>query len=153
VTVPADRDDRNLPAAPPGPPSHHASRLHLLWDLLAFQFKLACDGLRDLVLVPVSIGAVVLGLLAGGNDPYRYFRALLRFGHRSDIWINLFGGHDTPGTADDLIGDVRTRVAERASRTPWAQRVGTQLNETLDGMNAARRPPPADPSRPEHPQD
>ena len=32
----------------------HPSRLHLIWSVLIFQLKLLADGLRDVVLVPIS---------------------------------------------------------------------------------------------------
>ena len=56
------------------------SRLQLLLDVFVFQFKLAADGLRDVLLSPLSMIAAIMGLIAGGDDPYRYFRDLLRFG-------------------------------------------------------------------------
>jgi len=74
--------------------SKKTSRLHLLWDVVVFQFKLAADGLRDILLSPLSIISAILGLVAGGDNPYRYYRRLLRLGHKSEIWINLFGNRE-----------------------------------------------------------
>ena len=47
------------------------SRLQLIWDVFVFQFKLIADGLRDVLLSPVSIISAVLGLLTGGDQPDR----------------------------------------------------------------------------------
>ena len=44
----------------------HPTRLHLIWDVVIFQFKLAADGLRDIVLIPVSLIAALYG--PGGSD-------------------------------------------------------------------------------------
>jgi hypothetical protein len=60
------------------PADAHVSRLQLLWDVTLFQFKLLFDGLRDLLLSPLSIISAVIGLVAGGEEPDRYFKQLLR---------------------------------------------------------------------------
>ena len=49
------------------------------------------DGLRDLLLSPVSIGFVLYGILVQREQPDKYFRRLMRFGRDSDHFINLFG--------------------------------------------------------------
>lgn len=114
---------------PPDPAAKtkHESRVTLLWDVLVFQFKLVADGLRDVLLSPVSIVAAILGVVAGGDDPYRYFRSLLRLGHKSEAWLNLFGYRASAGTSDELIEPVRTRVVDKVSRS-------------LDGLAAPDKP-------------
>ncbi len=64
----------------------------LLRDLLIFQLKLWMDGLKDLVLAPVSIGAGLIDILRGpkADGDYRLY-AVLRVGERYDLWLNLFG--------------------------------------------------------------
>ncbi len=113
----------------------HSSRLQLIWDVVLFQFKLAFDGLRDLLLSPISIATGIMGLVAGGDDPHQYFRRLLRFGRRSEAFINLFGGH-RQGTSDELVDGLRDRVFTEAQGNPWLNRAGTRLNEKLDSVNA-----------------
>jgi hypothetical protein len=131
---------------PPAPPSDpgpdvHNSRLQLVWDVTVFQFKLVFDGVRDVLLVPLSLIAGVLGLLFGGDDPHRYFRRLLRLGRRTEIWLNLFGYRRHKGTSDEMIDPLRERVFSEARNNPWLSRAGTRLNQTLDGVN---RPKPGD---------
>lgn len=65
-------------------------RRKLLLDLVVFQVKLAADGIRDLILSPLSLLFAIAGLLVPGDDPGRYFYRLLRAGRRTDHWINLF---------------------------------------------------------------
>lgn len=72
----------------------------LLMRLLRFQFKLALDGLRDVVLSPIAISAVILGILRAGR-PDEPFEAVLRFGRRSDIWIDLFESHAHYASSED----------------------------------------------------
>ncbi|CAN5818715.1 hypothetical protein BH23GEM6_BH23GEM6_08560 [soil metagenome] len=63
----------------------------LIRDLLIFQLKLWMDGVKDLVLAPVSVGAGVLDILLGPNaSGYRLY-SVLRLGERYDLWLNLFG--------------------------------------------------------------
>jgi hypothetical protein len=139
----------DLPVQPDPPPAAkapdlHTSRLQLLWDVLLFQFKLIFDGLRDLLLSPISMVAAVMGLVAGGDDPYQYFRKLLRLGRRSEAFINLFGGHRR-GTSDEFIDPLRERVFTEATSNPWLSRAGTRLNEHLDNVQTNRRSPPPGP--------
>ncbi|MEQ8783475.1 MAG: hypothetical protein RIE06_27750 [Roseibium album] len=123
--------------SPADTPDVHSSRLALIWDVIVFQFKLAFDGLRDVLLSPVSIVAGIMGLVAGGDDPHQYFRRVMRLGRRSEAWINLFGAH-RHGTSDALVDSLREKVATQAQGKPWIQQAGTRLNETLDNVNAAR---------------
>ena len=104
---------------------HHDSRFRLIWQVLLFQFKLAADGLRDLLLVPVSLGAGILGLLAGGDEPDQYFRRLQRFGRRTDLWINLFGQYRHGPTSDKLVKPLEESVYKTYRRNwPRIARAG-----------------------------
>ncbi len=62
----------------------------LFRDLAVFQVKLALDGIRDVVLVPISLVAGVLGIIMSPDNPGKYFNRLLELGRQSDAWINLF---------------------------------------------------------------
>ena len=136
--------DQAEPSEETGRSPVHTSRLQLIWDVIVFQFKLAADGLRDLLLSPLSIIAAVMGLVAGGDDPRQYFRRLLRLGRRSEVWINLFGRHRGHGTSDEMVDSLRERVFTEAATNPWLNRAGTRINESLDRANARRRPDGSD---------
>ena len=89
----SDRDTDNKDPAFQADTKDTASNTHwaLIGRLITFQFKLAMDGLRDLLLSPVSIGFVLYGILVQREQPDKYFRRLMRFGRDSDHFINLFG--------------------------------------------------------------
>ena len=89
----SDRDTDNKDSAFQADTEDTASNTHwaLIGRLITFQFKLAMDGLRDLLLSPVSIGFVLYGILVQREQPDKYFRRLMRFGRDSDHFINLFG--------------------------------------------------------------
>ena len=70
----------------------------LFRDVIVFQVKLAADGLRDLLLSPVSIVSALVGMVLAPADPQKYFRRLMQFGHKTDRMINLF---DSRSSSDD----------------------------------------------------
>ena len=89
------------------------TRVQLLRHVVVFQFKLAMDGLRDLLLSPISLIAALAGILTNHPDPSRYFKKLLQLGHRSDKWINLFDTHNEDGessTSDDFVRKAESIV-------------------------------------------
>lgn len=135
--------DKSPGDAPDAGSDLQESRLQLIWDVLLFQAKLVADGLRDVLLSPISIIAGVLGLIAGGDDPHQYFRRLLRLGRRTEVWINLFGRRRR-GTSDAMIDPLRERVFEQARENPWVNRAGSGLNAHLDRVNAPPRRPADD---------
>ena len=71
---------------------------------MTFQLKLFADGFRDIVLSPLAILATLYGLLFSSSEPDYYFKKLLRFGRKSDRFINLFDQHsETTADADDAL--------------------------------------------------
>ena len=122
------------------------SRANLVWAALVFQAKLVVDGLRDLVLVPISLIATLFGLVAGGSQPGRYFEQVLRFGRRTETWINLFDHRRGRGTSDDLISPIKDKVFQEAEANPWLQKAGTTVNRSLDQVNEAVQKRVQDPS-------
>lgn len=77
-------------------------------DLVILQFKLWLDGIKDIVLSPLSIGAAVLDVLTGPSaDGHRLYK-VLRWGERFDLWLNLYdatGRAETSG--EGLFGGSR----------------------------------------------
>ena len=134
-----------------GDDDRHSSRLQLLLDVFVFQFKLAADGLRDVLLSPLSILSAIMGLIAGGDDPYRYFRDLLRFGRRTEVWINLFGHRKRSGTSDELIAPIKRKVMAEAQANPWISKAGGELNKTLDSVGERINPGEQDRERTDRP--
>ena len=89
------------------------NRWQLLLDLVAFQFKLALDALRDLLLSPISIGTALFGIVTDRDNPGKYFYSMLRQGHKSDSWINLFGtGSNQEDDGSQLSSDNYVRKLE-----------------------------------------
>lgn len=101
---------------PPQRPEVHPSRWLLIRDALVFQAKLFLDGVRDFLLMPVSLGAAVLDLLGVGPRPGRQFYQLLEMGHRTEQWINLFGAREHLTSLPSAGGPGVDRLVERMER-------------------------------------
>ena len=72
-------------------PVELTSRTKVVRDTIVFQVKLAGDGIRDVILSPVSIIAAIAGILFYPSKPDHYLKKLMHFGHKTDRWLNLFG--------------------------------------------------------------
>jgi hypothetical protein len=128
-------------------------RWTLIRDIAVFQMKLIVDGLRDLILLPVSLGVGLYSLIKGGNEPGTEFYDLLRVGRRSEHWINLFGAAEhsgAPGALDDLfpnadIDDMVSRlesfVVDEYNKGGVTAQAKKQLDQALNRMSkvASRR--------------
>lgn len=120
-------------------------RWTLIRDVAVFQVKLLMDGFRDLLLVPVSLGAGLLSLLRGGTAPGPEFYDLLRLGRRSERWINLFGAAEHkygPATDEERfaledIDQMVTRVEAFVVHEYEKGGVTTQAKDRLDRVLSA----------------
>lgn len=84
-----------------------ASRSVTFRDFAIFQLKLALDGLKDILVFNLSIGAMLLDFLAGRGRRPRLFYSVLRMSEGFDAWLNLHGvvqRMDREGSEDGLFG-------------------------------------------------
>ena len=97
--------DENLPKE-----SQELERWTLIRDTAVLQFKLIVDGLRDFLLVPLSLIAAIASLATSKDGvPGPHFYRLLQVGKQSEIWINLFGAYKhapEENTHDDRFADM-----------------------------------------------
>ena len=118
----------------------------LLRDILVLQLKLVVDGLRDFLLVPVSLVIGLGSLIRGGPEAGSGFYELLRAGRRSERWINLFGAADRvygPSFADnifptenidEIVGKVENFVVEEYARGGVTRQAKDQIDRALDSL-------------------
>jgi hypothetical protein len=107
-------------------------RFGVFRDVVVFQLKLVVDGLRDLLLSPLSIGAALIDLLVPGDDGGRRFYSVVRFGRRTEQWINLFEAADRHDPDDAPQGiDVVLKDLEAMARDPQRREVAMAHVETL----------------------
>ena len=140
-------NNKNLPDDPSindsgavGEPVSDSARWELIRDLIVFQFKLALDGLRDLLLSPISIITALYGLFFGGDKPGEYFYALLHWGHKTDRWISLFSASDDkyPEKSDstekqDVTTDAIVTHIEQVMKNEYER--GGLLSSTKHGVD------------------
>jgi hypothetical protein len=94
-----------MPAESPEPPAVEApDRWTLIRDIGVLQVKLIVDGLRDFLLVPISLVAGIISVFRAGDPSGNEFYRLLKVGKRSERWINLFGAAERiPDTLDEQV--------------------------------------------------
>ena len=117
-------------------------RWQLLRDAATFQLKLALDGLRDLLLIPVSLIAALLSFMTGGGRSSPFYE-VVRLGARSERWINLFGivreqPVDDSGM-DSLVGQLELLLMEQYRRGGLTAAAKDRIDQLLDRVERAAR--------------
>jgi hypothetical protein len=99
-------------------------RIELIRKTAVLQIKLLVDGLRDAILIPLSLVAALIGVMRGGTDCDREFRRVIKLGRRSERWIDLFGHqrplgkNPTEGSMDSILEQVENVVIDQYKRGP-----------------------------------
>lgn len=153
---PREPDDRALERYEAG---LRARRWQLFRDLAVFQGKLLIDGLKDLVLGPVSLIAALLDLMTNREDPGRSFYQVLRAGRDFDRWVDLFGERRqaalpaapgepeastpadgpepsaAPGSLDAYVSRVERMLREQVSRGGLTAKTKDAIDKALDSLD------------------
>ena len=137
-TLPEEADSTTMP-----------SRWELVRDVGVLQVKLVVDGLRDFLLVPVSLAAGILSFLKTGDRPGTEFYDLLRYARRSERAINLFGAaarvhgpaeNDAPVTdIDDVVAQMESFVVDEYKNGGITAQAKQRLDGVLRAVDEARR--------------
>jgi hypothetical protein len=74
-------------------------------DVMVFQLKLLLDNVRDLVLMPVSLGAALIDLVFRGEREGERFYKVLRWGSHSEEVIDVYSAiqHHEPGSLEGVL--------------------------------------------------
>ena len=108
-----------------------ASRGVTLRDFVIFQIKLWLDGFKDLTVITLSTGAVIIDFIAGRGRRPRLFYSVVRLSERFDLWLNLHGAMERLDDSEDgLFG-----ASEAGSDTLLGQ-----IEQVVRGGDAARAP-------------
>ncbi len=123
----------------------------LIRDVAVFQVKLLVDGLRDLVLVPLSLIAGLMSLTSGKDGvPGTQFYRLLGVGKQSERWINLFGAMTNappdleqslpfPDTdMDEIVGKIEAFVVDEQKRGGMTAQARERFDQALDAIQKRR---------------
>ena len=102
---------------PDSPVPTDESRSQIVRDVLIFQVKLWLEGFKDVLLMPLSLGAAVIDLVfRGGKKPGTLY-SVMRLGDRFERWVHLYAALD-----------------EVEKRTPRENSLDDLLNEAADGI-------------------
>jgi hypothetical protein len=125
-------------------------RGELVRDIALLQFKLVVDGLRDFILVPVSMIAGMISLFRAGDPAGDEFYRLLHLGRRSERWINLFGAadrmplpdhepdHFPDADIDSLMGKLEKIVVDDYHEGGMSRQARNRLHELLTALRRQR---------------
>ncbi len=122
-----------------------SERSKLLRNAVTFQLKLMADGLRDLVLIPISLAAAAIGLLRGGDEPDREFQQVIEVGRQSEQWINLFGNHEAPGDSgyissiDTLFTHVEEVLKQQYKAHGTSESAQSEIDDALQAVHDKAR--------------
>jgi len=121
-------------------------RWMLIRDVAVLQVKLIFDGLRDLVLVPVSLIMAIISLMNSGARPGPQFYDLMRFGKETEQWINLFEAAErapesSPSAEqfagkdiDSMVSRVEAFVVEEYKKGGLTAQAKDHFDKVLDAM-------------------
>lgn len=139
--------DENLPEE-----SRKLDNWTLIRDTAVLQFKLIVDGLRDFLLVPVSLIAAIASLASSKDGvPGPHFYRMLRVGKQSEVWINLFGAYKhTPEeitqddrfaemNIDELVVKVESFVVDEYKRGGMTAQAKEKIDKALNAIQRRGR--------------
>lgn len=122
-----------------------SKRAALIREAVVFQLKLMADGFRDLLLLPVSLIATIIGLLRGGDEPERELNQVLKLGRETEEWINLFGNHEsqpkTHATAsiDALFAKVEEALKQQYLTAGTSAKAQAEIDKALQAAQDKTR--------------
>lgn len=135
------------PKPEPAPEADPSDRWTLIRDVAVLQAKLIVDGLRDLVLVPLSLVAGIVSLASGERGvPGTQFYRLLAVGKQSERWINLFGALDNAPSdleqpmpfpdadMDEIVGKIEAFVVDEEKRGGMTAQARARFEKAMDAM-------------------
>ncbi len=105
----------------PTPSDDVPSRRKTVRDVLIFQVKLWLEGFKDVVLMPLSLGAAVIDLVFRRGKSRGTLYSVMRLGDRFERWVHLYAALDEAETQtaredslDDLLHEAADGFEERA---------------------------------------
>ncbi|MEO0592554.1 MAG: hypothetical protein AAFZ38_03155 [Myxococcota bacterium] len=117
------------------------SRSRMVRDIAVFQSKLFVDGLRDGMLMPVTLAAGVLGLVSKNRRATRVFYDVLELGFRTERWINLFQPIAARHLAElrERLADLRASLTARGELDAEIVRRLAAVEQALDDLEGVKR--------------
>ena len=115
-------------------------------DVVVFQLKMLLDNVRDIVLMPVALGAAVIDLLYRGEREGALFYKVLRWGLHSEEVIDVYSAiaHHDPGrfkvtqayTVDGVIARLENVVTREVEKGGTAATIKTAMDRAIDQLHS-----------------
>ncbi len=134
----------------PEPRSFEGSRWQLIRAVSVFQLKLAVDGLKDFVLAPLAVFAVLFDLKrARSGKTWESFERVMLLGERFERWLALYGtAGRSPLDPDDPLDLKRGGILDEGgsdvlldSIELTAKKLGRELRDRGGTASAEDTPP------------
>jgi len=126
-------------------------RQTFLRDAAVFHAKLIIDGLRDLVLFPVTLVATGIDLVRRDDPPGRRFYAVVHFGKQTQEWLDLFEAADrapetdrprptiTAASFDDLADQFEQKIREEVEKGEISAAARRAIDQIVEAAQRAVR--------------
>ena len=128
------------------PETNSDERWKFLRDFVVFQVKMLLDNVRDLVLMPVALGAALLDLILKGDREGARFYKVLRWGWHSEKVIDVYSAieHEEPGefqigrdyTVDGVIARLENVVTREVEKGGTAASIKNAMDRAIDQIHA-----------------
>jgi hypothetical protein len=140
---------------------HKETATHLIKAVAILQLKVLLGAARDLAVGPAAIAAALADLVLLNQQKPRFFAMVLKFGERSDRYIDVWSGGRDPDedpreNVDALITRVETVVRDpemgaRHARVlrRWAERQAARAKRRASAKLSERLSGPKPPAPPE----
>ena len=125
--------------------SEPSKRGALIRRVIVFQLKLAVDGLRDLILLPVSMFAAIVGFLRGGDEPDKELNQVMDYGRRTEQWIDLFDQHASDekshslSSIDTIFSSVEDALKQSYKAAGTSEDAQSEIDEALNAAHKKAR--------------
>jgi hypothetical protein len=135
----------------PNESNQRNERWRFLRDLAVFQLKMLVSNVRDFALMPVSLGAALLDLLAKGEREGALFYKVLRWGAHSEQMIDVYSAiehHEAPTvnpnyTIDAVIARLEGVLVRECEKGGTAASVKAAMDRAIDQLHSETSGPRA----------
>ena len=115
-------------------------------DVVVFQLKMLLDNVRDIVLMPVALGAAIIDLLYRGQREGALFYKVLRWGFHSEEVIDVYSAieHHEAGrfkvsrayTVDGVIERLENAVTREVEKGGTAATIKSAMDRAIDQLHS-----------------
>ena len=117
-------------------------------DVLVFQLKMFIGNLRDIALIPVSLGAAVIDVISKGEREGSLFYRVLRWGEHSEELLDAYSAIrgekgdfkiNPSYTVDGVIARLEAVLVREYEKGGTAASIKTALDRAIDQVQSETR--------------